>query len=210
MPPVRRLVLAAARSAAPSTRRRTRLPTSGRLRFERPEGGELALASLRGQVLVLNFWATWCPPACKRTARARPPAARQGREPAVQVVGLAVDGRRRCDSSWPGSRSAFRSASGRVSKAPTSASGWATPAAGLPFTVVFDRQAGCGTASWARQPSTSSKTGSTRPDSATRRQRLQAFFAEFASVRSQPQTKSVKFGLRKTGGLAFQGCCRSR
>lgn len=31
-------------------------------RFERPEGGELSLASLRGKPLVLNFWATWCPP----------------------------------------------------------------------------------------------------------------------------------------------------
>lgn len=31
-------------------------------RFERPEGGELVLADLRGKPLVLNFWATWCPP----------------------------------------------------------------------------------------------------------------------------------------------------
>lgn len=31
-------------------------------RFERPEGGELVLADYRGKPLVLNFWATWCPP----------------------------------------------------------------------------------------------------------------------------------------------------
>lgn len=31
-------------------------------RFEKPEGGELALANYRGKPLVLNFWATWCPP----------------------------------------------------------------------------------------------------------------------------------------------------
>lgn len=31
-------------------------------RFERPEGGELVLADFRGKPLVLNFWATWCPP----------------------------------------------------------------------------------------------------------------------------------------------------
>lgn len=32
------------------------------LELERPEGGRLALAPLRGSPLVINFWATWCPP----------------------------------------------------------------------------------------------------------------------------------------------------
>lgn len=61
------------------------------LRFARPEGGELALAEFRGRPLVLNFWATWCPPCIKEM----PDLDRFQRDFASRgwrVVGLAVDG----------------------------------------------------------------------------------------------------------------------
>ena len=60
-------------------------------RFEKPSGGELAMADLRGKPLVLNFWATWCPPCVKEM----PELDRFHRTYAGkgwQVVGLAIDG----------------------------------------------------------------------------------------------------------------------
>lgn len=61
-----------------------------RQRFSRPEGGELALESLRGKPLLVNFWATWCPPCVKEL----PEIDRFSHDFAPhgwQVVGLAVD-----------------------------------------------------------------------------------------------------------------------
>ena len=58
--------------------------------FERPDGSALALSAWRGQPLVLNFWATWCPPCVKEM----PEIDRFHRAFAArgwQVLGLAVD-----------------------------------------------------------------------------------------------------------------------
>lgn len=59
-------------------------------RFARPDGGELAMSSLRGRPLVLNFWATWCAPCLKEL----PQIDRFHREfqsKGWQVLGLALD-----------------------------------------------------------------------------------------------------------------------
>ncbi|MCV2370046.1 TlpA family protein disulfide reductase [Roseateles oligotrophus] len=59
-------------------------------RFDRPEGGELPAASFKGKPLLLNFWATWCPPCVKEL----PELAQFEREfkgQGWQVLGLAID-----------------------------------------------------------------------------------------------------------------------
>jgi thiol-disulfide isomerase/thioredoxin len=59
-------------------------------RFERPEGGELSVASLRGQWFLLNFWATWCRP-CVVEMPMLDKFHQAQRARGLQVVGLAVD-----------------------------------------------------------------------------------------------------------------------
>lgn len=59
-------------------------------RFDKLDGGELLTSSLRGKPLLLNFWATWCPPCVKEL----PEIAQFQREfqsKGWQVLGLAVD-----------------------------------------------------------------------------------------------------------------------
>jgi cytochrome c biogenesis protein CcmG/thiol:disulfide interchange protein DsbE len=54
-------------------------------RLDRP--GKLELASLRGKVVVLNFWASWCVP-CKQEAPALEKIWREYRSKGVVVVGV--------------------------------------------------------------------------------------------------------------------------
>jgi thiol-disulfide isomerase/thioredoxin len=61
------------------------------LSFEQPGGSILRMQSLRGAPLLLNFWATWCPP-CLKEMPLLDRFHREHRARGWQVVGLAVDG----------------------------------------------------------------------------------------------------------------------
>ncbi len=58
--------------------------------FPTPDGSTLALSSLRGQRLLLNFWATWCPP-CVEEMPLLSAFYDQNKANGWQLLGLAVD-----------------------------------------------------------------------------------------------------------------------
>jgi len=58
--------------------------------FDMPSGGTLAMQSLRGRPLLVNFWATWCPP-CVDELPLIDSFFRENSKKSWQVVGLAID-----------------------------------------------------------------------------------------------------------------------
>jgi thiol-disulfide isomerase/thioredoxin len=107
------------------------------LRFDRPEGGELVLAELRGRPLLINFWATWCPPCIKEMPVLDRFHATHGQR--VQVIGLAID---RLDAVQAFlARQPVRFAVGLASVAGSELSRTLGNEMGaLPFTVLLDAQ----------------------------------------------------------------------
>jgi thiol-disulfide isomerase/thioredoxin len=59
------------------------------LRFPRPEGGELVMSEFRGRPLLVNFWATWCPPCIRELPELDRFASSHDKQ--LRVLGLAVD-----------------------------------------------------------------------------------------------------------------------
>jgi thiol-disulfide isomerase/thioredoxin len=60
------------------------------LELELPQGGALPLKNLRSKPLVINFWATWCPP-CIEELPLLERFYQQNKSKGWQVIGLAVD-----------------------------------------------------------------------------------------------------------------------
>ena len=107
-------------------------------RLNDPVGQPQALAQWQGKVLVVNFWATWCPPCLKEIPEFVRLQQRYGPK-GVQFVGIAIDDKTRVlgfmaqtGMNYPvlmAEREGLdlsRAAGNRLG--------------GLPFTVVIDRQ----------------------------------------------------------------------
>lgn len=107
-------------------------------RFDQPTGGELVMAPLQGQPMVLNFWATWCAP-CVKEMPLLDNFHRQNKAKGWQVVGLAVDGPTpvreflaKLPVAFPIGLAGFNGVD--LARSLGNQSG------GLPFSVIFDRR----------------------------------------------------------------------
>jgi thiol-disulfide isomerase/thioredoxin len=58
--------------------------------FTGPDGKTMKLADLKGQVVIVNFWATWCGP-CKEEMPSLARLAKDYAEKGVKVVPISVD-----------------------------------------------------------------------------------------------------------------------
>ncbi len=58
--------------------------------FEDIDGNTQPLDQWRGKVVVLNFWATWCPP-CRREIPTFTALQREYQQQGLQFIGIAID-----------------------------------------------------------------------------------------------------------------------
>ena len=60
------------------------------LSFDTPDGKNLPISSFRGKLLLVNFWATWCPP-CVEELPLLNAFYQDNKSKNMQILGLAVD-----------------------------------------------------------------------------------------------------------------------
>ena len=163
LPPTRREALALALlsplTANPAAAARPPLfsgPSSQFIQIDPPEpAGRLVLTDLagrrkplsayRGKAVLLNFWASWCPPCRRELPILRRLQARAAREPFV-VLPVSLDKSAATVTAYLkrlglADLSTFIDAEGVVASGPKSAEPTPFPLYGMPMTYVLDREA---------------------------------------------------------------------
>lgn len=102
------------------------------------DGKPVALADYRGKILVLNFWATWCPPCRKEIPDLVEIHNRYGGR-GVALVGVAVEEKARVPDFVKANNINYRILLGK-DKGIELLQALGNKSAGLPYTVVLDRQ----------------------------------------------------------------------
>lgn len=108
--------------------------------LELPDGGQLRIASYQGRPLILNFWATWCPP-CVEELPLLDSFQRLNASKNWQVLGIAADNAKAVQRFLAQTPLSFPTplagmAGVDLSKSLGNISG------GLPFTVVINAAGG--------------------------------------------------------------------
>ncbi|WP_328987764.1 peroxiredoxin family protein [Thiorhodovibrio winogradskyi] len=65
-------------------------PLAPAFELQTPDGARVALADLRGEIVLVNFWATWCPP-CRAEMPAMERAWQELRDKGVRFLAINVD-----------------------------------------------------------------------------------------------------------------------
>lgn len=106
--------------------------------FDDLEGKLVALADFKGKPLVLNFWATWCPPCRKEIPDLVEIQSLYG-ERGVTLIGVAVEEKTRIPEFVKDNKVNYPILVGREHGIEL-LQALGNRSAGLPYTVVLDRQ----------------------------------------------------------------------
>ena len=117
-------------------REKKRTPTFWEQAFVQPDGSNLALQQFQNRPLILNFWATWCPP-CIAELPLLERFYQQHHNKSWQMMGLAVDQVDAVKSFLQRMHLTFPIAVTGLSGLHLSQT-LGNPGSGLPFTVALD------------------------------------------------------------------------